>query len=128
MTVRDTKNYQDGYVIISEKCCMILKDYLNERTDDNEALFVIKRKPYRRLSGGRIQNIIKEISDKVNLGRSVTPHDLRSTFATLMLENEGDLFFVKEQLRHKNIQSTMRYLKVSMKARKKHYDRHMPEF
>ena len=48
-----------------------------------------------------------------NINKNITPHKLRSTAATNLLEQTGDISLVAEVLGHKNLQNTRRYAKVS---------------
>ena len=48
-----------------------------------------------------------------NIDKKITPHKLRSTAATNLYEQTGDIYLVADVLGHANIQNTRRYAKVS---------------
>lgn len=54
------KGSKEREVYLTATASLYLKEYLNNRTDDNEALFVSVRKPYERLTVAGLENIIKK--------------------------------------------------------------------
>ena len=51
------------------------------------------------------------------------PHLLRASFATMYLENGGDIVYLSQILGHKNLQTTMKYLNINPQKRKEDYDK-----
>lgn len=100
---------------VNAKAEVALKEYLKSRTDDNEALFVSDRKPHNPMHRAGIEKIIRELSKRAgsNLQHKVTPHVLRHTTATRMLENKADLTSIQAVLGHSNINTTMIYAHTS---------------
>jgi len=62
-----------------------------------------------------VQRQIKEAARKAGIPKNVTPHSLRHSFATHLLENGYDIRTIQELLGHKNVQTTMIYTHVAAK-------------
>ena len=106
--VRRGKGNKDRIVTISENLCQELKEYL-ERNPENEFLFS-KNKP---LTPRNIQKIIQKTSRKAGIQKKVTPHTLRHSFATHLLESGTDIRVIQELLGHSNLSTTQLYTHVS---------------
>ena len=79
--------------------------------DDSEALFLNRRG--RRLSRQGGWGIVKKYGSKVGLGAQLSPHTLRHSCATHMLEHGADIRTVQELLGHASISTTQIYTHVS---------------
>ena len=99
---------------INAKAEVALRDYLNERNDDNEALFVYDRNPYARLKKSGIELIIKKMMQRVDdINIHVTPHIFRHTTATTALERGMNVVDVSKLLGHRRIETTMEYISAN---------------
>lgn len=70
--------------------------------------------------------IVKEYAIAAGIERKVTPHVLRHTFATHMLDGGAGLREVQQLLGHSNISSTQIYTKVSTRRKREAYDKAHP--
>lgn len=115
------KGDKEREVYFSDKTKFYLDRYLKTRTDDNKALFVTLKKPYARLSTRTIEKIISDIKIKAGIDAKVTPHVLRHTMATKMIEGGADITTVQTILGHKNVTTTQIYAETSMDKVKYQY-------
>jgi site-specific recombinase XerD len=108
-------------VYFSSRAVTALRNYLEKRTDIDNALFINykpgsdKSSEPRRLSNRAIEDIVKKYVLIAGLPVMATPHTLRHSFATDLLSNGVDLRVVQEFLGHRNIATTQIYTHVTNK-------------
>jgi site-specific recombinase XerD len=108
-------------VFFSSRAVYWLKKYIDNRTDTESALFInykpgIQKKcNSRRLSTQSIETIVKKYSKIAGLPTMTTPHTLRHSYATDLLNQGVDLRLVQEFLGHRNIATTQIYTHVTNK-------------
>ncbi len=105
-------------VYLSKRAISHLIEYLKSRKDKEKALFInyrSKKNAPRRLTARAIEKIIKKYAISVGLPITTTPHVLRHSFATDLLNQGVDLRTVQEFLGHKNITATQIYTHVTNK-------------
>ena len=89
-----------------------LRQYINARRDENEALFVSKNKPYQRLSIAGIELIVRKLGLETEINR-VHPHKFRRTLATMAIDKGMPIEQVQKLLGHVKIETTMHYAMVN---------------
>lgn len=107
--VRRGKGSKDRLFMISENLSEELKDYLGTRGKDNEFVFS-KGKP---LTTRNIQKIIKGARLRAGINKKTTPHTLRHSFATHLLEQGIDIRVIQAMLGHSSLNTTQVYTHVS---------------
>ena len=105
-------------VYFSERALYWIKKYLDARTDDDPALFVRFKGPTRsslRLHVRGIELLVQKYSKLSGIPVLATPHTLRHSFATDLLNNGVDIRMVQEFLGHRHIATTQVYTHVTSK-------------
>lgn len=121
------KGSKERLVPVTDAALQALKTYLacrkNPQPDD--ALFLNKNG--RPLSGDGLAYIFKNTAIAAHLARKVTPHSLRHSFATHLLNNGCDLRSLQEMLGHKSLSATQVYTHVSLEKLKSVYNHAHPK-
>jgi integrase/recombinase XerD len=124
--VRKGKGNTDEYVTVDSEALETVRTLLIEREDAKPFLFANRRG--QRYTRKGIALIVRACAQRAGISKHVTPHVLRHTLATNLLKNGCSLPFIQQQLRHKQIETTMVYLHSDKEMLKSAYERHKPRF
>ena len=137
----DDVNLEEGYVTcktgnkqrtipLGTMSLNALKEYVDDardvliKNDDEKALFV-------NVNGGRLTRqgfwkIIKYYKEQAHITKDITPHVLRHSFATHLLQNGADLKAIQTMLGHSDISSTQVYMQFQDEGLKNIYKKAHP--
>lgn len=118
------KGSKERETYLTASSCFHLKEYLNSRNDDNEALFVSLKAPHQRLSVAGIEEILRKLGRQTGVD-NVHPHRFRRTMATNVLNKGMPIEEVKELLGHVKMDTTMIYCNVSKENVKHSHRKYM---
>ncbi len=118
IVIRGGKGAKDRVVPVPGFLMEAIKSYLKTRTDSSEYLLVEEgRREKDRISTKTVWYLLRKYGQKA--GVKVTPHMLRHSFATHMLENGVDIRAIQELLGHSNLSTTQIYTKVTVEHLRK---------
>ena len=110
------KGSKERIVVFGNNTKEALDEYLNRgrrEVDIHSSNYLFLNKDGNRLSARYIRKILDDIIFKASIEMHVSPHMLRHTFATGMLNNGADLVSVKDLLGHESLNTTSIYTHVS---------------
>lgn len=109
--IRDGKGGRDRTVMLSGKLLLVLREYW-KLYRPRRWLFYGKTKE-RPIDPRTVQRRITLVAQSVGLRKRVTPHTLRHSCATHLMEQGASLRHIQELLGHNSVQTTQRYTRVS---------------
>lgn len=118
------KGKKERLVPIGDKAVEAIKEYLDSRMSNNRALFLNSRGG--RLTDRSVRNIINKHLLSTSVHMNVSPHMLRHSFATHLLNRGADLRSVQELLGHVNLSTTQIYTHVTTEKLKSVYNKAHP--
>ncbi len=114
-------------VPVGEKSFSIVKAYLNSNNISNSTKPFFANSKGERINRIYVYNLVKKYISKVSGIEQRSPHVLRHSAATHMLDNGADLMAVKEILGHENLSTTQIYTHVSVERLKQTYKKAHPK-
>ena len=123
------KGAKERIVLVSQRAKKFLETYIktvrylifkDENITPQTPVFI--NKTGYRLQPQSVRLAIRDVVDKIELPKHVTPHVFRHSFATKLLENGADLRVVQELLGHSSISNTQIYTHVSTERLKQSYN------
>lgn len=123
------KGSKERIVLFGNNTLEILNLYLNDgryKLDKKKNDYLFLNKDGNRLSSRYVREIINDLVIKGSVEMHISPHMLRHTFATDMLNNGADLVSVKELLGHESLNTTSIYTHVSDEMIKEVYNKAHP--
>ncbi|MCG6916497.1 MAG: tyrosine recombinase XerC [Deltaproteobacteria bacterium] len=124
------KGNKERVVPVGSKAGEALSGYMKKREEllsrqsEHGALFLNNRGG--RLSSRSIARLLKKHMLRCNIGRPLSPHGLRHSFATHLLDAGADLRAVQEMLGHVSLSTTQRYTHLSVDKLMAEYDKAHP--
>jgi len=126
------KGAKERLAFLGKSAIEAVKDYLPRRlallgrtgTPEQAALFVNKRGG--RLSSRSVARLVEKWAQLAGLSQALTPHGLRHSFATHLLEGKADLRTVQELLGHSSISTTAHYTHLNLDYLMEEYDKAHP--
>lgn len=106
------KGDKERRVYFDAKAKVHLKQYIESRTDGQEALFVSLNAPYKRLKISGVEIRIRELGRSLSLEK-IHPHKFRRTMATRAIDKGMPIEQVQKILGHSQIDTTMQYAMVN---------------
>ena len=122
------KGSRERIVPIGEPALAAMRRYIDKRgmdkVRDKDAVFL--NKSGRRLTDRSIRRIVDKYVRSLSVSEKISPHSLRHSFATHLLDRGADLRSVQELLGHMNLSTTQIYTHVTMERLKSVYDKAHP--
>ena len=122
------KGNKERIVYFGNSALKYLQDYLKlrEKLNKNALEYLFINKLGRKMTRQNIEYIISKISKSSNLKNKISPHTLRHTFATHLLDNGADIKSVQELLGHENLNTTEIYTHISNERLRAAYLKYHP--
>lgn len=124
------KGMKERIVPIGSMAVSCVLEYLHncrpkmQKMNDEKALFLNHHG--RRLTRQGFWKILKKYAQKSRINGEITPHTLRHSFATHLIENGADLRSVQEMLGHSDISTTQIYTQITRRKIREVYDKTHP--
>lgn len=115
------KGNKQRTVLFNTAAADAMRAYLMHRPRTSDDAFFVGRSG-RRLGVRAIWSVVKTVERLSGLALHATPHVMRHSFATHLLENGADLMTIKELLGHESLATTQIYTNVSVEHMRKTYD------
>ncbi len=124
------KGSKERQVPIGDYALGSLVDYIHNHREHllkkNNSDFVFVGKSGGHITREQFFRIISNIGKKLNIRKSVSPHTLRHSFATHLLDSGADLRIIQELLGHSSVTTTEIYTHVSKEKLKENYNKFHP--
>ena len=124
------KGNKERIVPMNDMVCLYLKDYISNYRDEllhgKSSKFLFINQKGNVMSRDNFYHILEKICKNAGLKKHISPHSIRHTFATHLLENEADLRSIQEMLGHSDISTTTIYTHVSQEKIIKDYKEKHP--
>ncbi len=118
------KGKKERILPIGDKAISAIRKYLDKRKKQADAIFL--NKSGKRITTRGIRNIVGKYIRLTGIRHGVSPHTLRHSFATHLLNRGADLRSVQELLGHANLSTTQIYTHLTMDKLKSIYDKAHP--
>jgi integrase/recombinase XerC len=121
------KGRKERIVPVGRRALDAIDAYLGEKTKGGGNTAVFTGPSGNRLTARTVQRILENYRKKLGLPQKASPHTLRHSFATHMLESGADLRAIQELLGHASLSTTQRYTHVNLDSLMDVYDKAHPK-
>ena len=118
------KGSKERVVYFDARTKLHLQNYLNSRTDDNEALFASLLEPHNRLEIAGVEIMLRKLGRSLEINK-VHPHKFRRTLATRAIDKGMPIEQVQKLLGHQKIDTTMEYAIVDQQNVKNSHKKYL---
>jgi integrase/recombinase XerC len=120
------KGRKERIVPVGSKAVEALKTYLEKRGSLSGEIPLFVNSRGERLTARSVGRLIKKYTKRSGIFRKISPHTLRHTFATHLLDAGADIREIQEMLGHASLSTTQRYIHLSMGKLMEVYDKAHP--
>ncbi len=113
--ISQAKGKKDRYSLLSPKVLELLRKYVSEYKPSE---YLFEGQKGGKYSSSSVQQLMRRHRKKANIKKKATPHTLRHSFVTHLLDNGTDIRFIQELLGHAHISTTQIYTHVSSRSLK----------
>jgi integrase/recombinase XerD len=117
-TIRGGKGNKDRMIILSKEWLKGLKKYLDKKRIRSEYVFS-KKTNGKPLTTDTVQRIVRKAAKDAGINKHVTPHCLRHSYATHLLESGTNIRYIQSLLGHSSLNTTQVYTNVASEQLKK---------
>lgn len=116
LIVKKGKGGKDRQTILSDNFKILLTEYIEEYKPKD---YLFEGATGGKYSKSSIEKVVSQAVARANITKKVSPHTLRHSFATHLLENSVDIRYIQELLGHNSIKTTERYTHVANITKRK---------
>ncbi len=120
------KGRKERIVPVGRKALDAVDAYSARKNDKDKGTSVFTGPSGKRLTARTVQRILGNYRKKLGLSQKTSPHTLRHSFATHLLESGADLRAIQELLGHASLSTTQRYTHVNLDSLMETYDKAHP--
>ena len=110
--IKNGKGRKDRYVSLADSFMPLLSNYYNSYKPKR---YFVEGKESGKYSAQSVRQLLKRSTQKAQINKTVTPHTLRHSYATHLLENGVDIRYIQSLLGHSRPETTMIYTHVKRK-------------
>lgn len=110
ITIIQAKGKKDRYVMLPKSVLPLLREYFKK---NSPKIYLFEGGSNEKYSSRSVQKVVKQAATKAKVQKPATPHILRHSFATHLIENGTDIRYIQELLGHKSVITTQIYTHVT---------------